>query len=117
MLILPIKKKWFDMILSGEKKEDYREVKPYYMSRFSNVFMCPYTKIPEGLDYQQIMFKNGYSKNSPSFIANCTLDVRNGKQEWGAVRGVEYYVLKIDKIVWKSTEDIVLGADRKTEDV
>ena len=27
MLILPIKKKWFDMILSGEKKEEYREIK------------------------------------------------------------------------------------------
>ena len=29
MLTLPIKKKWFDMILSGEKKEEYREIKPY----------------------------------------------------------------------------------------
>lgn len=25
MLTLPIKKKWFDMILSGEKQEEYRE--------------------------------------------------------------------------------------------
>ena len=25
MLTLPIKKKWFDMIVSGEKKEEYRE--------------------------------------------------------------------------------------------
>ena len=31
MLTLPIKKKWFDMILSGEKKEEYREIKPYYV--------------------------------------------------------------------------------------
>ena len=29
MLILPIKKKWFDMIVSGEKKEEYREIKHY----------------------------------------------------------------------------------------
>ena len=27
MLTLPIKKQWFDMILSGEKKEEYREIK------------------------------------------------------------------------------------------
>lgn len=27
MLILPIKRKWFDMIKSGEKKEEYREKK------------------------------------------------------------------------------------------
>ena len=38
MLILPIKKKWFDMIASGEKTEEYREIKPYYDSRFMNTF-------------------------------------------------------------------------------
>lgn len=27
MLTLPIKRKWFDMIVSGEKKEEYREIK------------------------------------------------------------------------------------------
>lgn len=26
MLTLPIKKKWSDVILSGEKKEEYREI-------------------------------------------------------------------------------------------
>lgn len=34
MLVLPIKKKWYDMLLSGEKKEEYRELKPYYTKRF-----------------------------------------------------------------------------------
>lgn len=38
MLTLPIKKKWFDMIISGEKKEEYREIKPYYDTRFMNAF-------------------------------------------------------------------------------
>lgn len=33
MLILPIKRKWFDMIKSEEKKEEYREIKPYWASR------------------------------------------------------------------------------------
>ena len=33
MLILPIKKKWFDMIKLGEKKEEYREIKPYWTKR------------------------------------------------------------------------------------
>ena len=36
MLVLPIKKKWFDMILSSQKKEEYREIKPYYKTRFYN---------------------------------------------------------------------------------
>ena len=33
MLTLPIKKKWFDMIKSGEKKEEYREIKNYWTTR------------------------------------------------------------------------------------
>ena len=40
MLVLPIKKKWYDMILSGEKTEEYREIKSYYDSRFESVFGC-----------------------------------------------------------------------------
>lgn len=33
MLVLPIKKKWFYMILTGEKREEYRDIKPYYTTR------------------------------------------------------------------------------------
>ena len=107
MLILPIKKKWFDMILSGEKIEEYREIKPYYQSRFKSIFeMSPYSFIPIGNEEKQIMFRNGYNKHSPSFIADCTLDIKTGKEEWGAVKGVEYYVLTIKKIRWKSIDNL-----------
>jgi hypothetical protein len=99
MLTLPIKEKWFNMILSGEKKEEYREIKPYYMSRFKNVFtMLPYSYIPEGLDKKEICFRNGYGKNRPEFIAECSLDIKTGKEEWGAEPGKEYYVLTIHQI-------------------
>lgn len=30
---LPIKRKWFDMIASGVKKEEYREIKKHWVSR------------------------------------------------------------------------------------
>lgn len=36
MLVLPIKKKWFDMIACGEKKEEYRKIKRYWITRFNN---------------------------------------------------------------------------------
>lgn len=52
MLTLPIKKKWVDMIIDGEKEEEYREIKPYYNSRFNSAF-CD-GKVAE------IKFKNGY---------------------------------------------------------
>ena len=36
MLVLPIKKKWFDMIASGEKKEEYTYLRYYKeLNRFS----------------------------------------------------------------------------------
>ncbi len=106
MLILPIKKKWFDMILSGEKKEEYREIKPYYKSRFKKIFvMCPYTYIPSGLDAHEIMFRNGYRSDSPSFTAICSLDIKQGRPEWGAEPGVDYYVLTIVDIRSKGNEE------------
>ena len=33
MLILPIERKWLNMILSREKKDEYREIKPYWTVR------------------------------------------------------------------------------------
>lgn len=35
-LVLPIKKKWFDMIASGEKKEEYRDIRFHWCSRIFN---------------------------------------------------------------------------------
>ena len=93
MLTLPIKKKWFDMVRSGEKKEEYRNPTPYYFSRFTNLFDAFDT------DVKPVMFRNGYSSNSPSFIANCSFSIKTGKEEWGAEPGKEYYVLTIKEIL------------------
>lgn len=46
-----------------------------------------------------IVFRNGYSANSPSFIAKVSLSIGTGKAEWGAERGVEYYVLRILEVM------------------
>ncbi len=32
----------------------------------------------------KVMFRNGYSKNSPYFIAECSLSIGTGKEEWGS---------------------------------
>lgn len=99
MLTLPIKGKWFNMILSGEKLEEYREIKPYYMTRFKKVFaMYTNSYLPMAGDKQEIRFRNGYGSSRPEFVALCTLDVKTGKEEWGAEPGKEYYTLKIHEI-------------------
>jgi len=89
MLTLPIKKKWFDMILSGEKKEEYREANNYYYKRFTNLF----NNFED--DIKEVCFRNGYSSKSPSFIAKCSFRLKTGNPEWGAEPDKQYYVLKI----------------------
>lgn len=95
MLILPIKKKWFEMILSGEKKEEYREIKSYYRKRFENIWG---KNLAKGNVPKEIMFRNGYRKDSPSFIASCTIDTGFGRPEWGAEEGKMYFRLHVGKI-------------------
>lgn len=110
MLTLPIKKKWYEMILSGEKKEEYREIKPYYDSRLMDLFGAIWAgnellqgeAVPEEIrrePVQEICFRNGYSGSSPSFVARCSLEVREGNMDWGAEPGKKYYVLVIKEIV------------------
>lgn len=92
MLTLSIKKKWFDMILFGEKKEEYRDIKPYYDSRLRHAWQG---SLIGGRAPRKIRFRNGYSASSPSFVATCTFDFGEGKPEWGAEPGKQYYRLHI----------------------
>ena len=93
MLTLPIKKKWFDMIKSGEKKEEYREIKPYYDSRFFRLIAKDNSIKAETVT--KVKFRNGYSKNSPSVVCNVEITTGYGKAEWGAEPGKKYFILKI----------------------
>lgn len=116
MLTLPIRKKWFDMILSGEKKEEYREIKEYYETRFQNLFgaltiypssifsdkskyeLLQGEAVPEEIRkdrVQEIIFRNGYSKNSKAIKARCRLWIGKGRPKWGASPDKQYYVLEI----------------------
>lgn len=95
MLILSIKKKWFNMILSGEKKEEYRDIKPYYTVRFQHLWQG---SLIGGESPREICLRNGYSKNSPSLIAKVSLSVGTGKAEWGAEPNKKYYVLHIKEV-------------------
>ena len=94
MLVLPIKNKWFDMIKSGEKKEEYREIKPYYNVRFGFID-DDNLKIHTIQVCKTIKLRNGYSKNSPTLECKVKIIKGYGKPEWGAEPNKLYYVLKI----------------------
>jgi len=52
ILHLTLERKWFDLIASGEKKIEWRDVKPYWTKRLQR-------------KYDVIQFRNGYRRDSP----------------------------------------------------
>jgi hypothetical protein len=101
VLKLTLSRKWFEMIASGEKKEEYRELKPYWHRRLSNHW-CKAEKAKGngGLkSFSMVRFRNGYQSDSPTmeveieFISNGV-----GKEEWGAPKE-PVYIIKLGKIL------------------
>lgn len=89
------------MILKGEKKEEYREFKDFYISRLLG-FPYPFPNIsPEDFKkFDIVRFRNGYGKNVPSFDIECKgIEFREGNPEWGAIPGMEYFVIKLGEII------------------
>lgn len=73
-LYLTLKKKWFDMILTDEKKEEYREIKMYWAERLMTGFPKTFgidRFHPDFKNFTTVEFKNGYRKNSPTATFEC----------------------------------------------
>lgn len=71
-LKLTLKRKWFDMIASGEKREEYRTPGPWILSRL------------EGKEYDRIEFKNGYGANVPTMeVEYLGWKYSFGRRDWG----------------------------------
>ncbi len=65
ILHLTVKKKWFDLIASGDKKIEYREFKSYWKGRL----MVERQYIRD--DFEEVHFRNGYSKDAPFMRVEC----------------------------------------------
>lgn len=108
ILHLTLKKKWFDMITSGEKKEEYRELKAYWAKRLTDGIEQYWTSfISSGVGYHvkwkqfdAVRFQHGYAKNAPNItfkIDGLTID--KGRTKWGAEPRKEYFVIKLGDII------------------
>lgn len=113
VLHLTLKKKWFDMIASGEKQEEYREIKSYWSSRLLESYKdrdgfifdgkdqlnwFTHTDTPKLKEFDIIRFKNGYAKDAPSMDIDCLgIKVKEGRKDWGAEPGVKYFVICLGK--------------------
>lgn len=111
MLIFTIKRKWLEMIRSGEKKEEYRSISPYYSARIKNL-IAPFTWVAnttawteavvrdageKGFPFGGIVLRAGYSLLSPAIMIHGRITVGHGRPEWGAVQGEEYYIFHIER--------------------
>lgn len=108
MLILPIEKRWLSMVLSGEKKDEYREIKPYWTVRIIR-WLGYRDEETEGvlellrgqgtMNARPVVLRNGYGCNAPEVEVMCKVSIGPGKEEWGAVPGKDYYRFHIEKVV------------------
>ena len=97
-LQLPLKKKWFDMIKAGIKKEEYRKTNRYWSARFTS-----YKNLPKGgamlqfKSFDKIVFTLGYPKATDKKrrveFKNPQIRFGQGRPEWGAQPDKLYFVI------------------------
>lgn len=89
ILHLTLKKRWFDMIASGEKTEEYREIKPYWEKRL------------RGRIYDAVSFRNGYSRDAPTILVDCHgIHVGHGFSELGAPKET-VFIINLGRIIYR----------------
>lgn len=128
VLTINIQKKWFDLIFSGEKKEEYHDIKDYWGTRLLDFKEeTEYAVFDELLNdfkniapdceaitdllqhyecyfkkFDKVLFINGMKKkeNSRRFeIEFKGIDIDYGLKKWGATPGKKYFVIKLGNIL------------------
>ena len=117
-LHLPLKARWYEMIESGVKAEEYREIKPYWVKRLCHcTYVCSnghwsdkyyrcvidckalhghmnYYRSGKRLGaYNRVKFSYGYTKRTMTFEIK-EITIGKGNPEWGAPCE-EVFVIKL----------------------
>jgi len=115
------------MILSGEKKEEYRDIKLHWARQllfriygppnFNQHYQWAWINLIDGdyecqgwniatggapifKEFDTITFSNGYSKDRDSFVIELKdIEIKEGNPKWGAVPGEKYFCLKLGNIL------------------
>lgn len=112
ILHLNLKKKWFDLIDKGIKKEEYREIKPYWEKRLIDYKALKYNyqaialkrymlgistdvckAFPKG--YTHVMIRYGYTKQFIIFTIG-EIKFGIGNPDWGAPSD-SVFIITFDK--------------------
>lgn len=114
ILELPLKKEWYNMIESGEKREEYREIKPYWMKRLcwdadfnepvssdDCEYLCSHIDSAvnmfyggwEPKDYSHVRFRYGYTKRKMLYKID-EIIIGRGNPNWGAPTDKDVFIIK-----------------------
>lgn len=84
--------KWYDMIESGEKTEEYRRICPYWDKRLDVA----------SDHYEKVTFHRGYTNTCCSFSCQIERGISN-RREWGAPEET-CYIIRLEKRIDEITE-------------
>ena len=121
ILHLPLKKEWYEMIESGVKTEEYREVKEHWVKRLTHFTYEEYETLEELTSQLQfaeenewtpyevlgyygaqlrrfdaVKFSYGYTTRTMTFECN-GITIGRGKAEWGAPTDNDVFVIKLGR--------------------
>lgn len=97
VLRLTLKKRWFDMIASGDKREEYRTPGKWILSRL------------EGKEYDQVEFSNGYGAHVPKMtVEYLGWAFSFGRREWGGggEQGKPFATILLGRVLSRTNEKL-----------
>ena len=105
ILNLTIKRRWFDMIASGEKREEYRSADNRQVAgTYKRLFNYRWPSV-----VCTMILRNGYRMDSPALAVRMFgMTIRSGEQaehpEWGEPTGSgSHFVIMFDRIISRGT--------------
>ena len=93
-LTFSLNRQWFNMIKSGEKKEEYREKSEYWQRR---LYRSMDANDAEFKQFDRLVFTLSYPKAGDTerrlVFKNPRIRIGTGRPEWGAEPGKNYFVI------------------------
>lgn len=101
ILELPLQKEWYNMIESGEKREEYREIKPHWSKRivgvdkplFSHRYDYQHANVK---GYTHVRFRYGYTKRTMLYKID-EITIGRGNPNLGAPTDKDVFIIKFHK--------------------
>lgn len=106
VLHLSVSKQWYDMLASGEKKEEYREIKDYWTKRLLKDLPVGFRlgikigtiRKPWHPVYTHVLFINGYGDDKPRVEKEIeSISIGKPRKGWcpDEFLDKEYFVIKL----------------------